>query len=206
MTAEVECDGQRRRERGQIIPLFALMLALLLLPVAGLAVDGGLLLSQHADLVGTSQAAAEAGAQAVDLSALESKGQFVLCGTPDGGADCGNGVGGVDQVVSQEVEVSEPALAGCHPAGLGQLWAASESTSGCTYALLGGCGPGARPTQAATSLSAVGVEVAVWHRLQLPLLSIAGWGTVTLRASSIAWMAHGFGPGSGVVGQAVVAC
>ena len=58
-----------RAQRGQILPIFCLLLALLLLPVTGLAVDGGLLLSTHATLVGTAQAAAEAAAQAVDVTA-----------------------------------------------------------------------------------------------------------------------------------------
>ena len=52
-------------QRGQILPVFCLLLALLLLPVAGLAVDGGVLLSSHASLVGAAEATAEDAAQAV---------------------------------------------------------------------------------------------------------------------------------------------
>src|ERR1039458_2657701 len=86
-------DHRQKGQCGQILPLFALMLALLLLPVTALAVDGGLLLSAHANLVGTAQAAAEAGSQAIDVTALDLSGTFQLCGSPDGGPDCGNGVG-----------------------------------------------------------------------------------------------------------------
>jgi uncharacterized protein (UPF0333 family) len=50
-------------QRGQILPIFCLLLALLLLPVGGLAVDGGVLLSTHASLVGATEATAEAAAQ-----------------------------------------------------------------------------------------------------------------------------------------------
>lgn len=66
-------DPGRREQSGQVLPLFAILLVLLLLPVTALAVDGGLLVSAHSQLVGTAQAAAEAGSQAVDVTALKAR-------------------------------------------------------------------------------------------------------------------------------------
>ena len=102
-TAEFAVDTLRgsKTQKGQILPLFGLLLALLLLPVAGLTVDGGVLISRHATLIGEAQAAAEAGAQAIDVTALRARGTFQLCAVPDGGATCGNGVGTVGEVISE---------------------------------------------------------------------------------------------------------
>lgn len=58
----------RRFERAQVTVFFALMLPVFL-AVVGLALDGGRILEKHADLEAIADAAARAGAAAMDTSA-----------------------------------------------------------------------------------------------------------------------------------------
>ncbi|MDQ6675369.1 MAG: pilus assembly protein TadG-related protein [Chloroflexota bacterium] len=58
----------RQLERAQVTVFFALMLPVFL-AVAGLALDGGRILEKHADLEAIADAAARAGAAAIDTSA-----------------------------------------------------------------------------------------------------------------------------------------
>jgi hypothetical protein len=184
--------SKSRAERGQILPIFCLMLALLLLPVTGLAVDGGTLLSAHAHLAGAAQAAAEAAAQAVDVTALQRHDAFELCTVPDGGADCGNGVGTVGEVVTDVVSASyQGAPSWCANDGVGPLHSPPSRGSGCAFTVDSTCssvdvaalGEGAR---------ADGVTVRTWQTIQLPLLVFPGWSSVRLTSSATAWMQHGF--------------
>lgn len=183
-------DHRQKGQCGQILPLFALMLALLLLPVTALAVDGGLLLSAHANLVGTAQAAAEAGSQAIDVTALDLSGTFQLCGSPDGGPDCGNGVGDVAEVVS---EVGDAGVAGpaqsCQEVPAASLVPVATEPSGCRLALLSHCPNGSSPGAAPPE----GVAVVLWKTAQLPLLGFGRWSSVMMQATATSWMAHGYG-------------
>ncbi|MHB1527344.1 MAG: pilus assembly protein TadG-related protein [Candidatus Dormibacteria bacterium] len=175
-------DGQR----GQILPLFALLLALLLLPVAALAVDGGLLLSTHANLVATTQSAAESGAQAVDVTALDRTGSFQLCGAPDGNPTCGNGVGDVAAVVAEVVDAGTagPGLT-CRQVAAVDLAPVPGQRTGCELALLGGCPVG--------SSVWTGVSVLLWKTSQMPLLGLGDWSSILIQGRATAWMTHGFG-------------
>lgn len=176
-----DCD----RRAGQILPLFALMLALLLLPVTALAVDGGLLLQTHANLEATAQSAAESGSQAVDVTALDRSGQFELCTGPDGGSTCGNGVGDVAQVVAQS---AYPGSGGsCAMVALAQLGPARGEAAGCELALRSLCqraGGGAA--------GATGVTVLLWRTVAMPLLSLGPWASIVVRAEATAWLAQGY--------------
>lgn len=58
----------RQRQRGQVTVFFTLMLPVFLAMV-GLALDGGRILEKHADLEAVADAAARAGAAAMDTSA-----------------------------------------------------------------------------------------------------------------------------------------
>ncbi len=185
--------NRARKQRGQILPIFCLLLALLLLPVAGLAVDGGLALSSHATLVGATQSAAEAAAQAVDVTALENYDIFRLCTAPDGGPDCGNGLGTVGEVVADVLRSTYPTLpATCtnehiHPQGTEVV-----GSSGCAFDVIANC------EDESSVGSSVGVipdevEVLAWQTLPLPLLVFPGWTDIHLNASATAWMEHGFG-------------
>ena len=58
----------RQRERAQVTVFFALMLPVFV-AVVGLALDGGRILEKHADLEAIADAAARAGAAAMDTSA-----------------------------------------------------------------------------------------------------------------------------------------
>ncbi|MGH7705568.1 MAG: pilus assembly protein TadG-related protein [Candidatus Dormibacteria bacterium] len=184
------CGG---RQRGQILPIFGLILVLLLLPVTGLAVDGGLLLSTHASLVGSVQGAAEAAAQAVDVTALQDQDVFQLCATPDGGADCGNGVGTVGAVVRQVMTVGNPDMPQvCTDVGTAPLPRRPTSAAGCAFDVVLRC--------AAATGSGVGipegVRVLAWRTVRLPLLVFPGWASSRLSSTATAWMEHGFGPQS----------
>ncbi|MGH7639914.1 MAG: pilus assembly protein TadG-related protein [Candidatus Dormibacteria bacterium] len=195
MTAESHRPQPARSngERGQILPLFCLILALLLLPVAGLAVDGGLLLSDHATLVGAAQGAAEAAAQAVDVTALEKSGSFDLCATADGGPSCGNGVGDVGTVVAEVLDSGDPSLPdACRDQGGAPLPARPGGAQGCAFRLLASVCPGAAG-MGATGSGWQGVEVRAWRTVRLPLLAFASWGSVRITAQATAFMEHGFG-------------
>ncbi len=163
---------------GQILPLFALLLPLLLLPVAALAVDGGLLMAQHANLQGEAELAAEAGSQAVDVIGLQQSSNLGLCVAPDGGPTCGNGVGTVAQAISLAAQVGGGAA--CDP-GLSP----SARPSGCGYRVLYGCPAG-------TNSVADGVTVVVWRRLQLPLLAFLGLGSVVISAQATSRLERGY--------------
>jgi len=177
------------RQAGQILPLFALLLALLLLPVTALAVDGGLLLSTHASVVATAQSAAESGAEAVDVNALERSGSFQLCGAPDGNQTCGNGVGDVAAVVTAVVDAGV-AGAGltCRQVAAADLKPTPGRRTGCELALLQSC-----PRPAAGAATAQGVSVLLWQTSQMPLLAIGAWSSIVIQGSATAWMEHGFG-------------
>jgi hypothetical protein len=191
---------------GQILPIFCLMLALLILPVGGLAVDGGVLLSSHASLVGAAQAAAEAAAQAIDVTALEDTGAFQLCTVPDGGASCANGIGTVGQVVADATISSYPASrSSCINYGTTQLPSSLPPGSGCAFDAMSNC---ARPGDS-TSVAAPqadGVRVVIWQTIQLPLLVFPGWSSVQLRASDTAWMEHGFASQAASTGVGGTSC
>ncbi|HUY08240.1 MAG TPA: pilus assembly protein TadG-related protein [Candidatus Dormibacteraeota bacterium] len=187
-------DSYRRTkaEQGQILPIFSLMLALLLLPVAGLAVDGGLLMASHATAVGAAQAAAEAAAQAVDVTAVQNDDTFQLCAVPDGGATCGNGVGTVGEVVDEVIAASYPSQPPvCTDEGTAPLPVAPAQGLGCAFDVVSSC---ALATSAGSDSGPPpeGVSVLTWQTVQLPISLFPGWTSVRLRASATAWMEHGF--------------
>lgn len=66
-----------RDQRGAVAPLVAVVL-LGLLGVTALVVDGGVLFAARRDLQGLADAAARAGAMALDLTALRSNDQVIL--------------------------------------------------------------------------------------------------------------------------------
>lgn len=199
-------NGVVGSQRGQILPVFCLMLALLLLPVTALAVDGGLLLSSHAALVGAVQAAAEAGSQSVDVTALDDHGAFELCSVPDGGPNCGNGVGTVGEVVSNVISAIYPTAAlNCTEAEGSQPPSHLPGPSGCAFVVLPACSSSASGGSAVAN-SRQGVEVVSWETVQLPVLAFPGWSSVKLRASASAWLEHGFGYNSAQVGAAATPC
>jgi hypothetical protein len=180
-------------QRGQILPVFCLLLALLLLPVGGLAVDGGVLLSSYANLAGAAEATAETAAQAVNVTAIDQGDAFQLCVAPDGGPSCGNGIGTVGEAVNESISAADPGLRlSCSDHGTSGLPSTLSTGDGCAFALLSHCGSAGAPSvplQAPES----GVAVLIWRTVQLPLLVFPGWTSVRLRATSAAWMEHGFG-------------
>lgn len=73
-------DGSHRwwnADRGQVTA-FVTVLAVAILALAGLTLDGGLALAAKVSATGQAQAAARAGAQAVDLARYRASGELVL--------------------------------------------------------------------------------------------------------------------------------
>lgn len=62
------------RGRGQVLVLFALLLPMLLLPIAAYAVDSSVVAAARASLQATTAAAAEAAAQRIDVDRLRATG------------------------------------------------------------------------------------------------------------------------------------
>lgn len=180
---------RRSCARGQILPLFAMLLALLLMPLAALSVDGGLLISKQSTLEGTAQAAAEAGSQTIDVSALTRTGVFELCVAPDGGSTCGNGVGTVLTVVQAVVDAGvEGQMGHCQIVAASDL--RSRAGAGCEVAVVPGCAPPGTPQ---ATPRALGVTVLLWRPARLAVLTAGPWADLTLRASATSWLAHGSG-------------
>jgi len=191
------------RSAGQLIPAFAILLGLVLLPIAGLAVDGAGVLDAHAQLAGLAAAAAEGGAGALDVRELEATGIFQLCTGPVDPTGCGNEVGSADLVLARVVAAA--GLGPCHPlAGSppGNLWESGPGPvppvavgRGCAYTFLSGCASGLGARAAPTYAPAAPVEVRVylWRPVALHLLALLGLRSVEVAGSGIARLAHGFG-------------
>ncbi len=194
--------GRRRWMAGQVMPAFALLLGLGIVPVVGLAVDGGLVLAAHAELDGVATAAAEGGAGALDVRELQATGRIQLCTRPADPTGCGNGIGSADLVLEQIVAAA--GLGSCRPllgSPPGNLWesgpgpvAPAAVGRGCAYTYLSGCaaglGAGATPTYAPTAPAEL--RVYLWRPVSLNLLALVGITTVEVSAAGTARLAHGF--------------
>lgn len=181
-------ERPRACQTGQLLPLFALLLPLLLLPVTALAVDGGVLLLDHAQLIATAQAAAEAGSQAVNVNLLKTTGEFAVCEAPLGRGDCGNGIGGAAGVVTAVVSAQLSGVAGlCVTEASVPLRPLAGRPQGCVLAVR---------TRCQRFLGVIGVEqgiaVLVWRSGQMPLLGLGPWSQLRIEARATAWLAHGY--------------
>lgn len=68
----------RVRERGQVLAFFAVVLPVILLPLAAYAVDSAFVISRAADLQEATAQAAEAAAQQADVAALRSRSELTV--------------------------------------------------------------------------------------------------------------------------------
>jgi Flp pilus assembly protein TadG len=68
----------RMRERGQVLAFFAVVLPIILLPLAAYAVDSAFVISRAAGLQEATSQAAEAAAQQADVDALRSRSQLTI--------------------------------------------------------------------------------------------------------------------------------
>ena len=191
----------RARARGQVLPLFAIMLGLALLPVVGLAVDGALVLDAHARLAGSAQAVAEDGAAALDVAAFTASGVFRICTAPVAAGSCGNGVGSAPAVLDRGAAAL--GLPPCRPfpgAPPGDVFLvvppdpAATGPAGCVYAFVAGCaaGLGAQPAPGYAPLAPVELRVVLWRPVPLRILGLLGWHQVEVRAAASALLAHGY--------------
>ena len=68
----------RRRDEAGMVTAFVVIFTFALLLLAGLVIDGGLALAARVQAIDEAQAAARAGAQAINLPLFRSTGQIVL--------------------------------------------------------------------------------------------------------------------------------
>lgn len=68
----------RVRERGQVLAFFAVVLPVILLPLAAYAVDSAFVISRAADLQEATAQAAEAAAQQADVDAMRSRSELTI--------------------------------------------------------------------------------------------------------------------------------
>jgi hypothetical protein len=68
----------RRRARGQVLVFFALILPLVLLPIAAYAIDAAVTSSAYSELVAATATAAEDAAQQIDVAKLRLSGVIAL--------------------------------------------------------------------------------------------------------------------------------
>ena len=68
----------RETSRGQVLAFFALVLPMVLLPIAAYAVDAAIVAGRAAGLQAATAQAAEAGAQKLDVGAIRSSGRLAL--------------------------------------------------------------------------------------------------------------------------------
>ncbi len=208
----------RERARGQVLPLFAIMLGLALLPVVGLAVDGAMVLDAHARLVGSAQTVAEDGAAALDVAAFTASGVFRLCTVPAGDGSCANGVGSAPAVLDRGAAAL--GLPACRPfpgAPPGDVFLANPGDptatggpSGCAYAFIAGCaaGLGDQPGPGYAPTAPVEVRVVLWRPVPLRILGLLGWHQVEIQAQARALLAHGYRTpvGAAIPGDAARGC
>jgi uncharacterized membrane protein len=68
----------RRRQHGQVLAWYGIMLALALLPVIGLAIDSGVMFTAHRKLQMLADGAARTGAMQVDTTTVYDTGRVTL--------------------------------------------------------------------------------------------------------------------------------
>ena len=71
----------RVRERGQVLAFFAVVLPVILLPLAAYAVDSAFIISRAANLQEATAQAAEAAAQQAEVDALRSRSELTIDAT-----------------------------------------------------------------------------------------------------------------------------
>lgn len=68
----------KRRDRGQVLAFYAVLLPVVLLPLAGYSVDAAFASTRAADLQAATAQAAETAAQQVDVGALRSRSVLII--------------------------------------------------------------------------------------------------------------------------------
>lgn len=143
-------DGSARGDRGSAA-LFFLLMTVVLLAVAGLAIDGGSVINAKDRAYDVSEQAARAAANRIDVGTLRANGQVVLDRGSAGQAAANFVAGtgytfegvsfGAGQSVTVTVSKSErTTLLGLVP-GLGQFTVTGSATAAPVTGINGGTGP-----------------------------------------------------------------
>ena len=128
------------------VTAFVVIFVLALLLLAGLVVDGGLTLAAKVQAIDEAQAAARAGAQAIDLPTFRATGQLRL--DPAAARQAANsylastGHAGQVQVVGNDVEVSVQITQPMQILGIGGIGALTVTGRGSALPVEGVNGPG----------------------------------------------------------------
>jgi hypothetical protein len=138
--------GQRFDGEEGMVTAFVIVFTLALFLLAGLVMDGGLALAARVQAIDEAQAAARAGAQAIDLPLFRSTGQLVLDPT-EATADvesylAATGHTGTVQVSGDEVAVSVSITEPMQILGIGGIASLTVTGRGSAVAEHGVTGPG----------------------------------------------------------------
>jgi hypothetical protein len=78
LTTILTSAGERRRDESGMVTAFVVIFSLALIVMAGLVLDGGLAVAAKVKAIDDAQAAARAGAQAIDIPTYRATGQITL--------------------------------------------------------------------------------------------------------------------------------
>ena len=140
--------GSRRRDHDEAgtVTAFVVIFSFALLLLAGLVIDGGLTLAARIQAIDEAQAAARAGAQAVDIALFRSTGEVVLdAAQAKGDAQlylAATGHSGTVQVNGNQVDVTVSITQPMQILGIGGIGSLTVTGRGSATAEHGVSGPG----------------------------------------------------------------
>ena len=136
----------RLRDEGGMVTAFVVIFTIALLLLAGLVIDGGLTLAARVQAIDEAQAAARAGAQAIDIPLFRSTGQIVLDPVQANQAAesylAATGHSGTVQVSGDDVDVTVSITQPMQILGIGGVGSLTVTGHGTAAAQYGVTGPG----------------------------------------------------------------
>ena len=139
-------SGRRPRDEEGMVTAFVVIFTFALLLLAGLVIDGGLTLASRVQAIDEAQAAARAGAQAIDIPLFRSTGEVVLdAAQANQDAEsylAATGHTGTVQVNGDEVDVTVSITQPMQILGIGGIGSLTVTGRGSATAEHGVTGPG----------------------------------------------------------------
>jgi hypothetical protein len=136
----------RPRDEGGMVTAFVVIFTFALLLLAGLVIDGGLTLAARVQAIDEAQAAARAGAQAINIPLFRSTGQIVLDPAQANQAAesylAATGHSGTVQVNGDDVDVTVSITQPMQILGIGGVGSLTVTGHGTAAAQYGVTGPG----------------------------------------------------------------